>query len=259
MDSTRARKSLSELVALKAAGKPISALTCYDYPSACIQDAAGLDIIFVGDSAATNVLGHSHQNNLTVDELRVLVQAVNRGIQQAYLLVDLPYCACQSTAAMRSAASQFAADGANGIKFEGFHPNAVHELSADGFEVWTHLGYLPQYHRKPSLTANDSEAAATLLQEARELEAAGAAGLILELVPDELAKKVAAQTRFPVIGIGAGPDTDGQVQVWHDLVGLSEKQFRHAARLGEARASQASSVQAYLEKVARREIPSQAN
>jgi 3-methyl-2-oxobutanoate hydroxymethyltransferase len=255
MDSTRARKSLTDLVALKAVGTPISALTCYDYPSACIQDAAGLDIIFVGDSAATNVLGHSHQNKLTVDELRVLVQAVNRGIQQAYLLVDLPYCACQSTAAMRSAASQFAADGANGIKFEGFHPNAVRELSADGFEVWTHLGYLPQYHAKPTRTANDSEAAAKLLQEARELEAAGAAGLILELVPSDLAKQVAEQTRFPVIGIGAGPDTDGQVQVWHDLVGLSEQQFRHAARLTETHTLQTAAVHAYLNQVAQRKIP----
>jgi 3-methyl-2-oxobutanoate hydroxymethyltransferase len=255
MDSTRARKSLSDLVALKAAGTPISALTCYDYPSASIQDEAGLDIIFVGDSAATNVLGHAHQNDLTVEDLRVLVRAVNRGIEQAYLLVDLPHCACQTTAFMRSAASQFAADGANGIKFEGFHPNAVRELSADGLEVWTHLGYLPQYHAQPGRVAKDPESAKTLFKQALELEAAGAAGLILELVPSELAKQVAEQTRFPVIGIGAGPDTDGQVQVWHDLVGLSEKQFRHAARLGEARASQASSVQAYLEKVARREIP----
>ncbi len=255
MDSTRACKSLSDLVALKAAGTSISALTCYDYPSARIQDEAGLDIIFVGDSAATNVLGHAHQNDLTVEELRVLVRAVNRGIEQAYLLVDLPHCACQTTALMRSAASQFAADGANGLKFEGYHPNAVRELSADGLEVWTHLGYLPQYHAQPGRVANDPESAETLFKQALELEAAGAAGLILELVPSELAQKVSEATRFPVIGIGAGTHTDGQVQVWHDLVGLSEKEFRHAARLAESRTLQAEAVHAYLRKVAQREIP----
>lgn len=255
MDSTRARKSLSDLVALKVVGTPISALTCYDYPSACLQDEAGLDIIFVGDSAATNVLGHAHQNDLTVEELRVLVQAVNRGIEQAYLLVDLPYCACQATAVMRSAASQFTADGANGLKFEGFQPDAVHALSSDGLEVWTHLGYLPQYHAQPGRVANDPESAETLLKQALELEAAGAAGLILELVPSELARKVAEATRFPVIGIGAGTGTDGQVQVWHDLVGLSEKEFRHAARLAETRTVQARAVHVYLKKVAHREIP----
>ena len=256
MDSSHARKCLSDLVALKAAGTPISALTCYDYPSACIQDAAGLDIIFVGDSAATNVLGYAHQNELLVEDLRVLVRAVSRGVQQAYLLVDLPYSASRDTAAMRSAASQFLADGANGVKFEGFHPNAIYELSQDGLEVWAHLGYLPQYHSKPVCTGNDAESAQALLQQAVELEAAGAAGLILELVPDNLAKKVAQETCFPVIGIGAGPHTDGQVQVWHDLMGLSEKKFRHAERLAENRILQENSVQAYLEKVAKRAIPS---
>lgn len=255
MDSTRARKSLSDLVALKAGGIPISALTCYDYPSARIQDEAGLDIIFVGDSAATNVLGHAHQNDLSVEELRVLVRAVSRGTEQAYLLVDLPHCACQATALMRSAASQFVADGANGLKFEGYNPNAVRELSADGLEVWTHLGYLPQYHAQPGRVANDPESAETLFKQALELEATGAAGLILELVPSELARKVAEATRFPVIGIGAGTHTDGQVQVWHDLVGLSKKEFRHAARLAESGTIQAEAVQAYLKKVAHRAIP----
>lgn len=257
MDAASARISLTDLTALKQAGKPIAALTCYDYPSACIQDQAGIDIIFVGDSAATNVLGHSHQNDLTVEELRVLVRAVNRGVQNAYLLVDLPYCACQGIATLRSAASQFAADGANGLKFEGFHPNALKALVADGLEVWTHLGYLPQYHARPAPAATDPESAETLIQQARELEAAGAAGLILELVPADLAKEVATKTNFPVIGIGAGPHTDGQVQVWHDLIGLSEKKFRHAARLGEARTLQEASIKAYLEQVAHRAIPPQ--
>jgi 3-methyl-2-oxobutanoate hydroxymethyltransferase len=255
METRRARKTLQDLLALKKAGSPISALTCYDYPSACFQDEAGLDIIFVGDSAATNVLGHTHQNDLTVDDLRVLVRAVNRGVQQAYLLVDLPFSACQNIAAMRSAASQFAADGANGLKFEGFHPNALHELVNDGLEIWTHLGYLPQYHERPSTAATDPQSAQTLIQQARELEDAGAAGLILELVPPEIAQQIAQQTRFPVIGIGAGPHTDGQVQVWHDLVGLSAQHYRHAARLAETRELHQATIQQYLEKVARREIP----
>ncbi|CAI8272060.1 MAG: 3-methyl-2-oxobutanoate hydroxymethyltransferase [Opitutia bacterium UBA7350] len=257
MDSPSTRKRLSDLVALKAAGTPISALTCYDYPSACIQDAAGLDIIFVGDSAATNTLGYAHQNELPVEDLRVLLRAVSRGVEQAYLLVDLPYCASRDTAGMRSAANQFSADGANGVKFEGFHPGPVHALNQDGFEVWAHLGYLPQYDSKPVRAGKEPKQAEILFQQAQELEAAGAAGLILELVPGQLAHKIAQATDFPVIGIGAGPNTDGQVQVWHDLIGLNEQKFRHAERLAENRSLQESWVHTYLEKVAKRAIASE--
>lgn len=250
---TPTRKDSKQLASLKAKGIPISALTCYDYLTACAQDAAGIDIIFIGDSVATNVLGLTHQNELTVDAFRVLVQAVNRGIQKAYFLVDLPFAACENIATMRSAASQFTADGASGIKFEGFHPEAVRDLTADGFEVWTHLGYLPQYHEVPSKVGNDPESAQKLLKQALELEAAGATGLILELVPESLAQKIAHATKFPVIGIGAGPHTDGQVQVWHDLVGLSPIQYRHAIRLAEADALNRDAIQGYLKKVAARE------
>lgn len=255
MEPHTQRKDRDYLNALKAAGTPISVLTCYDYPTACAQDAAGLDIIFIGDSVATNVLGHNHQNDLTIDAFRVLVRAVNRGIQQAYFLVDLPFCACENIATIRSAASQFIADGASGIKFEGFHPEVVRQLTDDGFEVWTHLGYLPQYHSSPTLIGTEAAAAEELLQQAKELESAGAAGLILELVPAELAQSVSKQTKFPVIGIGAGPFTDGQVQVWHDLVGLSQKTYRHAVRLAEIGNQSQEAIKTYLQRVADRQIP----
>lgn len=255
MEPYTQRKDRDYLNARKAARVPISVLTCYDYPTACAQDASGLDIIFVGDSAATNVLGHRHQNDLTIDEFRVLVRAVNRGIHQAYFLVDLPFCACENIATIRSAASQFVADGASGIKFEGFHPEVVRQLTHDGFEVWTHLGYLPQYHSSPTLVGTEATIADELLQQAKELEAAGAAGLILELVPEDLAQSISKETNFPVIGIGAGRFTDGQVQVWHDLVGLSPKTYRHAVRLAEIGNQSQVAIKTYLQRVADRQIP----
>ena len=235
---------------LKQDGIGISMLTCYDYPTAKIQDASGIDVIFVGDSLATNVLGYAHQNDLSLEEMRHHVRAVARGIERAYLLADIPYCASQDLPMVLDAAAQLQQDGVKGVKVEGFRPDVFAALASSEVDGWAHLGFTPQLIEKPALQAKDSKSAEQLIEESQQLETAGAVGIILELVPEAVAQQVSQVLKIPVIGIGAGMHCDGQVQVWHDLVGLETRVYKHAFRLGDAYNTQTESVQAYRNLIA---------
>lgn len=235
---------------LKQDGIGISMLTCYDYPSAKIQDACGIDIIFVGDSLATNVLGYAHQNDLSLEEMRHHVRAVARGVERAYLLADIPFAVSGDTASILDAAAQLRQDGVDGVKVEGFKPEVFEALAKSEVDGWAHLGFTPQLIDKPSMQAKDSESADQLVKESLQLEAAGAVGIILELVPAAVAQRVSQALSIPVIGIGAGRHCDGQVQVWHDLIGLETRVYKHAFRQCDAHAAQTAAVKAYIELVA---------
>ena len=235
---------------LKQEGIGISMLTCYDYPTAKIQDACGIDVIFVGDSLATNVLGYAHQNDLSLEEMRHHVRAVARGIEHAYLLADIPYSASHDLPMILDAAAQLQQDGVKGVKGEGFRPDVLSALSNSEVDGWAHLGFTPQLIEKPALQAKDSKSANQLIKESQQLETAGAVGIILELVPEALAQQVSKVLKIPVIGIGAGMHCDGQVQVWHDLIGLETRVYKHAFRLGDSYTTQAESVQAYRKLIA---------
>ena len=238
---------------LKRDGVGISMLTCYDYPTAKIQDASGIDVIFVGDSLATNVLGYAHQNDLSLEEMRHHVRAVARGIERAYLLADIPYCASHDLPMVLDAAAQLQQDGVKGVKIEGFRPDVFVALASSEVDGWAHLGFTPQLIEKPALQAKDSKSADQLIEESQQLEAAGAVGIILELVPEAVAKQVSQVLKIPVIGIGAGMHCDGQVQVWHDLVGLETRVYKHAFRLGDAYTTQTESVQTYRNLIANKQ------
>ena len=235
---------------LKQDGIGISMLTCYDYPTAKIQDASGIDVIFVGDSLATNVLGYAHQNDLSLEEMRHHVRAVARGIERAYLLADIPYSASHDLPMVLDAAAQLHQDGVKGVKVEGFQPDVFVALASSEVDGWAHLGFTPQLIEKPALQAKDSKSADQLIEESQQLETAGAVGIILELVPEAVAQQVSQVLKIPVIGIGAGMHCDGQVQVWHDLVGLETRVYKHAFRLGDAYTDQTESVQAYRNLIA---------
>lgn len=245
-------KQASIFQKLKQDGIGISMLTCYDYPSARIQDACGVDVIFVGDSLATNVLGHSHQNDLSLEEMRHHVRAVARGIERAYLLADVPFKAASELSSILDAAAQLRQDGVDGVKVEGFKPDAFTALAESGIEGWAHLGFTPQLIRKPAMQAKDSASAEKLIKESQALEAAGAVGLILELVPKAVAERVSRALKIPVIGIGAGLQCDGQVQVWHDLIGLETTVYKHAFRQSEAHAAQTQAVKNFVKLVTRK-------
>lgn len=246
-------KRSSNFRVLKQKGIGISMLTCYDYPSAKIQDACGIDIIFVGDSLATNVLGYDHQNDLHLEEMRHHVRAVARGISHAYLLADLPYLSSSDLPTILSAAEQLRLDGVDGVKVEGFRPEVFEALAKTEVEPWAHLGFTPQLIKEPAVQAKDSASAEQLVKECQALEAAGAVGIILELIPESVAGRVAKTLKIPTIGIGAGSSCDGQVQVWHDLIGLETHVYRHAVRLCDAHKKQTSAVEAYKRKVVKKE------
>lgn len=235
---------------LKQDGIGISMLTCYDYPTAKIQDANGIDVIFVGDSLATNVLGYAHQNDLSLEEMRHHVRAVARGIERAYLLADIPYSASHDLPMVLDAAAQLQQDGVKGVKVEGFRPDVFVALASSEVDGWAHLGFTPQLIKKPALQAKDSKSADQLIEDSQQLETAGAVGIILELVPEAVAQQVSQVLKIPVIGIGAGMSCDGQVQVWHDLVGLETRVYKHAFRLGDAYTAQTESVQTYRNLIA---------
>ena len=240
----------SKFKQLKQDGIGLSMLTCYDYPTAKIQDACGIDVIFVGDSLATNVLGYAHQNDLSLEEMRHHLRAVARGIERAYLLADIPYSASHDLPMLMDAAAQLHQDGAQGVKVEGFKPDVFAALASSEVDGWAHLGFTPQLIEKPAMQAKDSKSADQLIAESQELEAAGAVGIILELVPDGVAQRVSQALKIPVIGIGAGVHCDGQVQVWHDLVGLETRVYKHAFRLGDTHAAQTEAVLAYRKLIA---------
>ena len=246
-------KRSSKFRVLKQKGIGISMLTCYDYPSAKIQDACGIDIIFVGDSLATNVLGYDHQNDLRLEEMRHHVRAVARGISRAYLLADVPYLSSSDLPIILSAAKQLHQDGVDGVKVEGFRPEVFEALAKTEIEPWAHLGFTPQLIKEPAMQAKDSASAEQLVKECQILEAAGAVGIILELIPESVAERVAKTLEIPAIGIGAGSYCDGQVQVWHDLIGLENHIYRHAVRLCDAHKKQTSAVEAYKRKVVKKE------
>jgi 3-methyl-2-oxobutanoate hydroxymethyltransferase len=205
---------------------PLVMLTAYDYPSAAAADSAGVDIVLVGDSAATNVLGYRSTREIPVDDLLVLTRAARRGVRAALLLGDLPFSTYETNDALAVAtARRFADAGCDLVKVEGAGAivSRVRAIVSDGIGVVGHVGLLPQGAassdelRVRGRLAGDAMA---ILRDALELEAAGAAALVIEAVPSAVAAAVAERVRIPVVGIGAGVAVDGQVLVYHDLLGL---------------------------------------
>ncbi len=140
----------------------IAMLTCYDYPTAVLEDAAGVDIIFVGDSLGTNVLGYERKVSVSLPDMLHHLKAVRRSVHQAYLLADMPYQTYQTPAMALETAQQLRDAGADGVKFEGFYPEVVQALRAHQIEVCGHLGYNPQYHEKAAVQGKTRETAAQL-------------------------------------------------------------------------------------------------
>lgn len=208
-------------------GRRLVMLTAYDHPSARFADAAGVDLILVGDSAAMVVLGRESTNDVTMDEMVLFTRAVSRGATRAIVVGDLPFMSYQPSdeQAVRSAGRLIAEGGADCVKLEGGGRMAerVRAISEAGIAVIGHLGLTPQ--SAPALggfraQARSADAALQLLEDARALERAGAIALVLEAIPPEVALQVTRHLKIPTIGIGAGAGTSGQVLVWHDLLGL---------------------------------------
>ena len=206
----------------------ITCLTAYDYPTARLVDEAGVDMILVGDSLAQVVLGYDSTLPVTVDEMLHHLRAVRRGTRRALLVGDLPYGAyhLSEEEAVRASVRFLKEGGAEAVKLEGGRKRSaiIRRLVEAEIPVVGHVGLTPQSihafggHRVQGKTLDSSN---ELLADAQAVEDAGAFAVVLEGIPRELAAVITRRLRIPTIGIGAGPDCDGQVLVWHDLVGLS--------------------------------------
>ena len=236
--------SLLDLAERKANGEKLVMVTAYDHPGAKLADAAGIDLILVGDSAADNVLGHESTVPVTVDELLVLVRAVTRGAKRPLVIADMPFGSFQisNESAVANAVRFVKEAGADAVKVEGAGPTLerVQALVGAGIPVMGHIGLTPQSATMLGGFKAQGRTAAKarkLYSDARALEAAGCFAVVLEAVPAPVAGRISAMLTVPTIGIGAGPDCDGQVLVWHDLLGLSDRRparfVKRYAELGE--------------------------
>ncbi|MGH8969356.1 MAG: 3-methyl-2-oxobutanoate hydroxymethyltransferase [Actinomycetes bacterium] len=220
------RVRIHHLRAMKERGERFAMLTAYDQYAAEIFDEAGIPVLLIGDSAANNVLGYETTLPVTVDELLPLVRAVSRSASRALVVADLPFGAYQSspTQALENAVRFMKEGGAHAVKLEGGAAVVPHveKLVAAGIPVMAHIGFTPQSEHGLGgyRVQGRGEGADELVKHALALEEAGAFAIVLEMVPAEAAARVTAELVVPTIGIGAGPDCDGQVLVWQDMAGL---------------------------------------
>jgi 3-methyl-2-oxobutanoate hydroxymethyltransferase len=237
--------TVTDLTAMKAAGRRIVMLTCYDAVFARLLEEAGVDVLLVGDSLNQVLAGHETTLNTTLDQMIYHAASVRRGSHRALVFVDLPFLTYQVSIpeAIRNAGRVLQETGAHGVKLEGGRHMAetVSALVERGIPVIGHLGLTPQsVHALGGYRVQGREAknAERLVEDAAELEAAGACALVLELIPTELATRISASITVPTIGIGAGPGCDGQVLVLHDMLGLNEsfapKFLKHYAKLADS-------------------------
>jgi 3-methyl-2-oxobutanoate hydroxymethyltransferase len=243
---------LPELADLKRRGEKIAMVTAYDAPSGRLADAAGVDLILVGDSAAMVVLGHDSTVPASMNEMVMLTRAVTRGAHRPLVIADMPFGSFQISDedALRNAIRFLKEAGADGVKLEGGGPSIsrVRALVGAGIPVMGHIGLTPQSATMLGgfkAQGRSAEQAQQLLVDARELEAAGCFSLVLEAVPAPVAKRITETMSIPTIGIGAGADCDGQVLVWHDLLGLYAG---HAPRFVKQYANLAPEITSALEQ-----------
>lgn len=218
------------LQAMKEQGKKISMLTAYDFSFATMLDAAGIDVILVGDSASNVIHGHETTLPITLEQMIDHASAVVRAIDRAFVVVDLPFGYYQgdSKMALKSAIRIMKESGAHGVKLEGgaFVMDSVKRIISAGIPVMGHLGLMPQSIYKYgtyTVRAKEDAEAEALRKDAMELQKAGVFGIVLEKIPAELATEVSNSLTIPTIGIGAGPGCDGQVLVTHDMLGINKE------------------------------------
>src|SRR5215213_9241665 len=252
--------TLTKLGEMRALGEPIVMVTAYDHPSARVAEAAGVDVVLVGDSAANNVLGYSDTVPVTVDELLMLAAAVNRGLRTPLLVGDLPFGSYEASDERAIAtAHRFVKEaGCDAVKVEGSADRARAIVRA-GVPVMGHVGLTPQTatalggYRAQGRTA---ERAKAVLEDALALQDAGCFAIVFEAIPAEVTDVIMGYMEVPIIGIGAGASTDGQVLVLHDLLEIHDGfQPKFVKRYAHVKQEMVRGVRAYAEDVRTRQFP----
>ena len=258
--------TVPEILRKKSRSEKITCLTAYDYPTARIMDAAGVDIILVGDSLGMVVLGYENTLPVTMEEMLHHTRAARRGTERALLIADMPFGSFQRDAedALANAIRFVKEAGAEAVKIEGGQKrlDVILKLVENDIPVMGHIGLTPQsIHAFGGfkMQGKTMAAAEQLLRDAHAVEAAGAFSVVLESIPAEVAELITRELKIPTIGIGAGPWCDGQVLVWHDLAGLSfGVQPRFARRYADLRLALEQAVRHYVEDVTTGVFPGEA-
>ena len=255
--------NIHEFKTKKELQQKISVLTCYDYPSARIIAESNIDCVLVGDSVAMAVHGHDNTLMATMEMMLMHTAAVRRGLQHQFLITDLPFlCHRASLAHTVENVKKLLQAGAHAIKIEGADEDVCHtiaHLSQAGVPVMGHIGLTPQSVLTLGgykVQGKGQEKAQQLLTDAKRLEAAGCFAIVIECVPEALAKTITQTLSLPTIGIGAGKYTDGQVLVWHDMLGLqTEFTPRFVKQFAEGKETLLAGVNAYAHQVQNSDYP----
>jgi 3-methyl-2-oxobutanoate hydroxymethyltransferase len=259
------RITTHQLQEMKNRGEKIAMLTAYDYSMARIIDSAGIDVILVGDSASNVMAGNETTLPITLDQMIYHATSVVKAVKRALVVVDIPFGYYQGSSGegLRSSIRIMKESGAHAVKMEGGSEvkDSVLRILSAGVPVMGHLGLTPQSIYKfgtYTVRAKEEGEANKLIEDARLLEECGCFGLVLEKIPAVLAKKVAKALKIPVIGIGAGPDVDGQVLVMQDMLGIStEFKPRFLRRYADLHGVVTGAVNKYVEDVKARSFPSE--
>lgn len=255
--------TVTTLSEMKKKREPIVMITAYDYPTAQIVDEVGVDVILVGDSAGMVVLGYENTLPVTMEEMMIFTKAVVRGAKRAMIVADMPFMSYQISPeeAVKNAGLFIKECGAHAVKLEGGEEilPIVKKIIETGIPVMGHIGLTPQsIHRIGGyrVQGRGEEARKKLLRDAKLLEEAGCFSIVLEAIPIDVAKEITESLTIPTIGIGAGPYCDGQVLVFHDLVGFyTEFKPKFVKRYAEVRKVMIEAVKTYKNEVKERKFP----
>lgn len=256
------RLTIDGIRSMKGSAEPIVMVTAYDFATAQVVEQAGVDLVLVGDSAAMVVLGYETTRLVSVDEMLMLTRAARRGAPASLIVGDLPFGTYESGNELAVAtARRFTDAGCDAVKMEGGGTTVerARAVMAAGIPVMGHVGLTPQQTGDREgfrVHGRTAEGARDIIASARALDAAGCFAIVAEAMPAPVARAVTDRVRAPVIGIGAGPSTDGQVLVFHDLVGLYDEHIpRYVKRYAEVKASMVDAVARYAADVRGRNFP----
>jgi 3-methyl-2-oxobutanoate hydroxymethyltransferase len=255
--------TVPRFLAAKGQAKKISVLTAYDFVTAALFDEAGVDALLVGDSLGMVFQGRSTTLPVTLEQMIYHGEMVARAVKRALVIVDLPFMTYQVSPAqaVENGGRILKETGAAAVKLEGgiHQAAAIRALAEAEIPIMAHIGMRPQSIRKLGAMSKVQRDEATLLAEARAAEAAGAFGIVLELMPRSIAAKITAAVSIPTIGIGAGPDCDGQVLVSSDMLGLTGFQPRFVKQFADLRSTIVSAARQYVAEVGENQFPDAAH
>lgn len=251
-----------KLIEMRRRGQKIVCLTAYDYPSALIAEEAGVDLVLVGDSMGNTLQGHKNTLNVTVQHICYHTEIVRRGLERPLLVADLPFGSYNVSKEQAVESSiELARAGADAVKLEGTYAEEIQAIIKAGIPVMGHLGFTPQSLNNfgGHKVQGRGDRGAEIIEEALALEKAGVFGIVLELIPAALSKQITEAVGIPTIGIGAGLETSGEIQVWFDVMGLTDRKLKHARWFMNGREQMLAATKEYVDSVRNSSFPAEEN